>query len=148
MSDPDPFIQSITVEIDAPAAFVWEVLIDVARYPEWNPFTHKAVTDFSIGSPVRLTVPDPKGSDELFEFDEYMRAFEPCRLLAWGIPDYALREQIITPLSPNRCTYHTTDRWFGEGIADYVNHGDYVQRGFDSVALALKARVEALRSAA
>ncbi|WP_380876342.1 hypothetical protein ACFB49_08260 [Sphingomonas sp. DBB INV C78] len=146
MSDMDPFIQSITVEIDAPADFVWDVLTDVPRYPEWNPFTRKVVTDFAIGGAVRLTVPDSNGSDELFEFDEYLRTFEPPKLLAWGIPDYALREQIVTPLGPDRCAYHSTDRWFGDGVADYVNHGDYVQRGFDSVALALKARVEVLRA--
>lgn len=148
MNDFDPFIQSATVEIDAPAEFVWDVLVDVARYPEWNPFTQKIATEFVIDGPVRLTVPDPKGSGQLFEFDEYLRAFEAPRFLSWGIPDYALREQIITPLGPDRCTYHTTDRWFGEGVSDYVNHGDYVQRGFDSVAHALKRRVEALRRGA
>jgi uncharacterized protein YndB with AHSA1/START domain len=32
------FIIERTLEIDAPAAVVWEVLTDFARYPEWNPF--------------------------------------------------------------------------------------------------------------
>ena len=38
-SDPDVPIVRITREFDAPPERVWEILVDLAAYAEWNPFT-------------------------------------------------------------------------------------------------------------
>ena len=49
-------ITSVTVEIDAPAAFVWDVLVDYRRYPEWNPYTVAADSSLELGARIDLTL--------------------------------------------------------------------------------------------
>jgi hypothetical protein len=46
------------VEIDAPLAVVWEVMLDTERYGEWNPFVVRAETPQppAAGSPIVLHV--------------------------------------------------------------------------------------------
>ena len=48
-------VTSVTVQIEAPAAFVWDVLVDYARYPEWNPYTVAVETTLRIGDRIDLT---------------------------------------------------------------------------------------------
>ena len=49
-------ITSVTVEIDAPAGFVWDVLVDYRRYPEWNPYTVAADSSLELGARIDLTL--------------------------------------------------------------------------------------------
>lgn len=44
------------VEIDAPPARVWEVITDLQRYPEWNPFMRECHTTFKPGDPIDMKV--------------------------------------------------------------------------------------------
>ena len=37
MTSTTHLVTSVTVQINAPAAFVWDVLVDYPSYPEWNP---------------------------------------------------------------------------------------------------------------
>lgn len=143
-------VTSVTVEIDAPAAFVWGVLVDYERYPEWNPYTVAATTTLEIGSPIDLTLPPYDGSDEPFRTREFIRVVEPPHHLCYDSGDeiqgvVGVRDQWITDLGPERCSYHTTDAMTGE-YADLAMEltGDWIKAGFDSVAHALKTRAEAL----
>ena len=45
-----------TLQIAAPAALVWEVVTDLARYPEWNPFVVACASDLREGSPIAMRV--------------------------------------------------------------------------------------------
>lgn len=47
------------IAIDAPLERVWAILVDVAAYPEWNPFVPRVETDgdpTSIGTRMRFLV--------------------------------------------------------------------------------------------
>ena len=143
-------VTSVTVEIDAPAAFVWDVLVDYPRYPEWNPYTVAVSTTLELGDPIDLTLPAPDGSDSTFVNREFIRVVDPPRHLRYDtgeeIPGvFGIRDQWITELGPNRCAYHTTDTISGK-YADIVMEktGTWIKAGFDSVAYALKARAEQL----
>lgn len=154
MPEEKNLVRSLTVDIAAPAELVWSVLIDLERYPQWNPFTVKVESCLRLGEPVNLYLPDPARPDELVHVIEQLASFEPPRLLAWEMhasvdnPDAARREQIIDATGPTSCRYHTTDLFLGP-TADQVMalHGPWVKQGFDAVALAVKARAESLFAA-
>lgn len=149
--DPDAIVRSERVEIDAPAAIVWEILVDLPRYGEWNPFCIAAVSTLAMGAPVAMTLKSYIEPDAVFPNCEYVCAFEPGRLLSWELPyneawPYpARRDQVIEPLGENACAYHSTDAFLGpHGIHVMRFAGPWVKRAFDDTAHALKARAEAM----
>ncbi|MDT7788121.1 MAG: hypothetical protein QOF58_6540 [Pseudonocardiales bacterium] len=143
-------IESVTVEIDAPASFVWSVLLDYPNYPQWNPYTLAVSTTLAEDSPIDLTLPKPDGSEGTWVSREYIRVVDPPRLLRYDTGDtfpglLGTRDQLITPLSGDRCSYRTFETFTGKyADAVFAAQGDYVKKGFDSVALALRERVTAL----
>ncbi len=143
-------ITSVTVEIEAPAAFVWDVLVDYPSYPEWNPYTIAVDTTLEIGDRIDLTLPNPDGSDGTMLNREFIRVVDPPHHLRYDTGEeypglIGMRDQYVTELEPGRCTYYTTDTLSGE-LADLVmeTNGDWIKAGFDSVAIALKTRAEQL----
>jgi len=146
-------ITSIRVEINAPASFVWDILIDLPRYPEWNPYTVRIESTLELGAPVHLYLAGGDGNPNYNL--EYLVAFEPGRLLSWEQyptetdANAARRDQIIEVIDDERCTYYTTDQFLGVN-ADKImsDFGDWVKQGFDAIALALKERAESLYKAA
>ena len=145
-------IRSIPVEIEAPAEFVWEVLVDTASYGEWNPFTPQVDTTFEVGAPARLRVRMWPGH---FRITETVCAVEKPRLLAWSRPFgsrrllFALREQHIEALGENRCSYHNIDHLSGL-LAPLVRltHGAYMRCGFTDTGMGLKTFAETKLAAA
>ena len=150
-------IRSIDVDIDAPAETVWEVLIDFANYARWNSFTPRISTllppNDPIGTPHRLFVPSMKGAAEFFT--HYLRVFDRPRHLAWEHPPEPLsmhltrRDQYLETLPRGRCRYWSTDTLFGDTADElYALHGEWVQRGLDTIAVELKAEAERIAYAA
>ncbi|MGN7930676.1 MULTISPECIES: SRPBCC domain-containing protein [unclassified Sphingopyxis] len=149
--DPDAIVRSERVEIDAPAAVVWEILVDLPRYGEWNPFCIAAESTLAMGAPVNMTLKSYTEPDTVFPNCEYVCAFEPGKLLSWELPHAeawpypARRDQVIEALGENACAYHSTDAFLGpNGIHVMRFAGPWVKRAFDDTAYALKARAEAM----
>ena len=149
--DPDAIVSSEKVEINAPAALVWEVLTDLPRYGEWNPFCVACESTLEMGAPVKMTLKDYVTPGNYFDNCEYVCAFEPERLLSWQLPyneawPYpARRDQIIEATGPQSCVYHSTDAFLGDnGIHVMRFAGPWVKRAFDDTAIALKERAERL----
>lgn len=157
MSDslPDTTIRSVTVEIDAPASLVWEVVVDFASYGDWNPFTVRVDTGGEVGDEVVLHLPDPATPGQTFTTIEHLRIKSPPGDNAPGQLQYdtgdsipqmlAIRDQWVTDLGGGRTSYSTTDAFTGE-IAQVVYdlQAEWVKAGFDATALALKDRAEKL----
>ena len=151
--DPDAIVRSETVEIAAPASVVWQVLIDLPRYNEWNPSCIRADSTLEMGAPVNMVLQSYAEPGKLFHVVEYICAFEPERLLSWAAPydeswPYpARRDQVIEQTGATSCRYHSTDAFYGEhGIHVFRFAGPWVKRSFDDSAYALKARAEAIHS--
>jgi hypothetical protein len=149
--DPDAVTVSQTVDIQASARTVWDVLVDLPRYNEWNPFCVRAESTLKIGDPFYMTLVNYAVPGTLVPNMEYICAFEPEKLLSWEMqftkawPYAARRDQIIEATGPHRCRYHSTDAFLGvSGIHVFRFAGPWVKRAFDDSAWALKARAESL----
>ncbi len=136
------------VVINAPAETVWQVLTDLERYPEWNPFTVRAESTLEIGSAVDLYI--PRGQ-KMMKQSFVLEVFNPPREVAWRLPRMlhkavfnAYRTQKVTPLNDERCTYQTSDTFDG-WIAGklYRSQSAWVLKNFTKLADALKERSEA-----
>ncbi|MEY2431028.1 MAG: hypothetical protein QOC92_753 [Acidimicrobiaceae bacterium] len=139
---------SSEIEIDAPKDLVWAILRDFDSYPEWNPFTVEVSTTLELGSPVdmRVKLRPPNVMSQL----EYVTAVVEGERVCWGGnvgPRWFInadRCQVVTDLGDGRTRYSTTDAFRGAGVGlMFLVVGRHVQRGFDDVARALKARAEA-----
>ncbi len=141
------------IDIEAPSDFVFSVLEDFDRYPEWNPFTHKIVLHGrTMGSRVELHV-RMRGFRGVV--NEELRAFEAPRRMAWGVSTPsklargalvdATRYQDVTDLGGGRTRYSSYERFDGAlGGIVVATFGKSVEGGFRAAAEALKARAESL----
>ena len=143
-------VSSDSITIETPARRVWEILMDLERYGEWNPFTTRVDTSLEVGSPVDLYV--TLGPFKLKQ-PEQIQAVDPPSLLAWGMIMGARwllvtrREQRLEALSDTRCCYTTTDGFTGFLTPVVVLlFGGLIRRGFNAMAWALKERAEAERT--
>jgi uncharacterized protein YndB with AHSA1/START domain len=146
-------VTSKAVEIDAPAAVVWQVLTDLPRYREWNPFTVRVETSLQVGDPIDLYIPVPGQDGQEMCVREWIVAVEPGQLLSWEqrttaeSKDCARRDQYIETLGPAKSRYFTTDIFLGlnqDKIMD--TFGPWVQASFDAVADGVKRQAEALHA--
>jgi uncharacterized protein YndB with AHSA1/START domain len=145
-------VSSDTVEIAAPVALVWQILIDFDNYEKWNRFCPQVYNDaLEIGAAVDMRVDLGAG---LTQQVEYITRIEPCRVIAWGMenkpgdPIHAVRTQTLTALGPDRCSYVSVDEFSGEGVAGMMEFmAGPVETGFNLCAYGLKAYAEALHTA-
>lgn len=152
--DPDALTVSDTIEINAPARIVWQILIDMDRYNEWNPFCVRAASTLEMGAAVDMTLANYAAPGTLVPNCEYICAFEPERMISWEMkwseawPYPARRDQVIEPTGTESCRYVSTDAFLGtNGIHVFRFAGPWVKRAFDDSARALKARAEAFFAA-
>lgn len=136
-------------DIAAPPELVWDILMDLEAYPEWNPYTVEMRSTLRVGDPMVMMV---KMSPLLtLEQTEHIRVLEPGHKVCWGIntetPEFNSGErcQWLEPLPDGGTRYVTED--LIEGAANplvTLLFGEAVRTGFESVARALKTRAESL----
>jgi hypothetical protein len=133
--------------INAPAEDIWDVIIDLDSYPEWNPYTVKMTSTLKVGDPMIMKV---KMSEALtIDQTENIRVIEEGHKICWGIDTTSPEFN-----SGERCQWLEalpggSTRWVNEDLIEGSANplvtalfGDAVQVGFDAVAVALKDRVE------
>ncbi|MBC7230249.1 MAG: SRPBCC domain-containing protein [Actinobacteria bacterium] len=69
------------IEIDAAAERVWEVLTDLASYPQWNPMIRRASGELRVGSMLKVCF-EPEGSRG-YNFRSRLTVVDPGRELRW-----------------------------------------------------------------
>jgi hypothetical protein len=76
-------MKEIRTEIDirASANRVWEVLTDLERYSEWNPFITRAGGDLREGGRLRIRI-EPPGKRPM-HFRPIVKRLEKARMLRW-----------------------------------------------------------------
>ena len=136
------------ITIDAPTRVVWEVLVDLDRYAEWNPFVVRSSGTVAVGERLVNRLQPPGGRAMTFRPTvtqvETGRAFEWLgRLGLPGIFDgrhrFELRE---TPSGETVLTH--TEQFAGILVrAMRTSLDDNTKAGFEAMNAALKARAEA-----
>lgn len=136
-----------SVEIDAPPAVVWRVLIDFPSYPRWNPFIRSIEGDVRVGAKLRVTV-QPPGRRPM-TFRPIVRAAEAARELRWlgrvlmpGLFD-GEHAFVIEP-GGDGCRLRHEERFAGILVGAFAGMLEDTAKGFDAMNAALKHRVEAI----
>lgn len=146
-------LQTEPVRIDLSASMVWDVLVDVEKYGEWNPFSPEAQTDFNVGSPIHVLL--DMGSGKMKRLSLTIHAFDPPRLVSWGTVFGAgwifrgVREQHLEPAGEMSCRYRCTERMTGL-LAPMIMtlFGNHMRRSYTEVGRELKRYAEAKHAGA
>ena len=136
------------IEIDAPAERIFDILVDLGAYPEWNPFTPRVESTLRVGDPVHLFV-RLRGA-RLAHRIEYVSRNERPSQLCWGTTIgagfllCAERCQTLERIDAARTRFVNQDvlrGWLAPLVM--LAFGGPMQRGFDAVVRAVKQRAEA-----
>jgi hypothetical protein len=136
------------VDIDAPPERVWAVLLDLPRYPEWNPLTTAVQSELHLGAPVELTVRMSRLGRTVVQRVEVREVTVPHRLrwgMTMGLPWILRAERIqrLEPLASGRTRYVTEDTIAGAlGPVVFGIFGPSLVDGFEAMARALAEEVE------
>ncbi|MDR9458921.1 MAG: SRPBCC domain-containing protein [Dehalococcoidia bacterium] len=139
------------IDIDAPVENVWNIIIDLERYPEWNTFTPRmGAKQIVVGEEFLL---DCQMTEKqlLRDEKEVFLAYEPERFrVCWGtsrtrgrpgIKSY--RWQICEPVNDKRTHFINYEEFHGI-LAPLVNllYGKKLHRAFVGYCQDLKKRAE------
>ena len=135
------------IDVDAPAARVWQVVRDFERYPEWNPFIVRAAGELRVGKRLDVTIVAP--GMKLVSFRPRVLDVEPGHLVRWkgefklpGLFDgrHALT---VDPLDGRRSRFTTHEDVTGILLPFAGRVMAASQQGFELMARAVKERAEA-----
>lgn len=144
------FVLRETLEIEAPVALVWEVITDLPRYPEWNPFVVGVWSSLEVGEPIAMRV----RVLPFFAQPQRETVLEclPQQRLCYGVEGVplnalrSLRYHELRPDGPERthyCSHFELDGWLAPVTRTLL--GRRLERGFDAATQALKERAELLQ---
>jgi len=134
------------IEIQASPEKVWQILADLDKWPEWNPFIHHAIGKAKVGEKVDITV--RSASKEMTLHCTVSKA-EPNRELRWKyhviLPGLFRGEHsfIIEPMGANKVRFIDREVFNGLLVPLQAKDIDTNSRlGFEAMDKALKARAE------
>ncbi len=133
------------IDIAAPPRAVWDVLVDFAAYPDWNPFIRRLQGEARVGARLEVTVQPPGGKPMTFK--PTVLAADPARELRWlgrvllpGLFDgeHGFR---LEPTAGG-CRLHHGETFTGLLVPLFGRMLDGTAQGFGALNQALKERVE------
>jgi hypothetical protein len=142
------FLIEHDLEISAPAEVVWEVISDLPRYGEWNPFCIEVRSTLKPGDTIDMRV--KLGKRAQFQ-REFVTDYDAGRGFAYRMkpaPAGALssrRAHQIRALDAQRCRYQSQFRlqgWLVPLVRGLL--GARLQTGFSGMSHAVKQRAEQL----
>ncbi len=145
-----PFVLRHALEIAAPTSLVWEVITDLPRYPEWNPFVVRAKSSLQVGKPISMRV----RVLPLFAQPQREIILEclPEERLCYGIPGLPLgalrsrRYHEIRPDGTDRTHYGShfeLDGWLAPLTRALL--AGRLEQGFAAMTQAIQQRAEELQ---
>jgi uncharacterized protein YndB with AHSA1/START domain len=145
------FIIEKIVEINAPPAKVWEVITDLKRYPEWNPFLRECSTTFKPGDPINMKVqlfakPQPQ-TEIVKEYVEGKRFAYTMKPVPGGTLS-SFRSHEVEALPNGRTRYRSyfyLKGWLMPVVRGLM--GSRLQKGFAGMTQGIQERAEKLAKA-
>ena len=142
-----PFVIEKSLQIAAPPEVVWEVITDLARYGEWNPFVVACQSTLKPGDPIDLQV---KLMAKPQRQVEWMLENEPQRKLAYRmkpVPAGALSSYRSHELEPaaggtRYRSYFRLQGWLMPLVRGLL--GSKLEAGFAGMTDGIHRRAEAL----
>jgi len=135
------------IEIEASAEHVWQLLTDLASFPQWNPFIRQATGEARVGARLEVFI-QPSGARGMTFKPKVLKA-EPNRELRWRgrliMPGLFDGEHVfnIDALGANRARFTQREVFTGVLVPLFARGLDTdTQRGFEEMNLALKERAE------
>ncbi|MEM9602866.1 MAG: SRPBCC domain-containing protein [Pseudomonadota bacterium] len=130
-------------DVAAPPEVVWQVLMDTAAYPEWNPVFIAVDGDYVEGASVVNTVRDPSVSET--DMRAKVRTVSAAAELrqSGGMPGIITFDHrwLLEPIDGGtRIVQHETDR----GIGLWFWNSDWIEPAYTKTSEALGRRAEAL----
>jgi hypothetical protein len=133
------------IDIDAPAAVVWRVLVDFPSYAEWNPFIRRITGEARVGARLEVTV--HPADRKPMTFRPTVRVAERDRELRWlgrvllpGIFDG--EHAFIIEQEANGCRLRHEETFNGRLVPAFGAMLDDTARSFAELNGALKRRAE------
>jgi hypothetical protein len=134
------------IEIEAPAARVWELLTDFSRMPSWNPFITAISGNLAQGE--KLTVQIALPGKAPMRFNPVILTVRPNLELRWlghlffqGVLD-GEHYFMLEPLNENRTRLRHGEAFSGFLVSMLGGVLQTTRQGFESMNSALKARAE------
>ena len=133
------------IDIAAPPLAVWNVLVDFAAYPDWNPFIRRLQGEATVGARLEVTVQPPGG--KAMTFKPRVLAAQPARELRWlgrvllpGLFDG--EHQFRLEAVGGGCRLHHGETFRGLLVPLFGRMLEGTDEGFTALNQALKERVE------
>lgn len=136
------------IEIHAPAQRIWDILVDLDRYHEWNPFIRRAKGRIAPGATFEVS-PKTKGGKRLV-FVPQVTDYQEMREFTWtgkfyfrwlAMGNHTFR---LTPLDNGAIRVDHDERIYGIGAPlVYLFAKEQIRTGFEAMNHALKQRAEA-----
>lgn len=137
-----------TLEINAPAEVVWEVITDFPRYGEWNPFILKCESTLKPGDPIDLRVklmavaqPQREWINEHTPGKRFGYSMKPMPLGALS----SKRTHEVESVAGGRSLYHShfeLNGWLMPVVRGLL--GARLQKGFAGMTVGIQSRAEQL----
>lgn len=133
------------IRIDAPPEAVWEALVDLEQYSEWNPFVVEAEGSVARGERLRVRLEPPGSRGATFRpvvlTAERGRRFEWLgHLLVSNLFD-GHHQFHIHSLGDDRVRFVQREEFAGVLVPLLLNE-ESIEAGFEAMNRALKERVE------
>ena len=142
-----------TLDVAAPAGIVWQVVADLPRYGEWNPFVVAASSTLVVGDPIDMEV-------RVLPFmtqrqRETISHNDPGRRFCYGLAKnrvgalYSERCHEISETGPGKCRYASRfalQGWLSPVVGLLL--GGSLRRGFGEMSAAVRTRAEELAGTA
>lgn len=141
------------IDIKAPPETVWNVLTDLDRYAEWNPFIIEASGEIAVGNKLQNRLQPPGG--KAMTFKPVVTIVEPTQTFEWlgrlGVPGvFDGRHRFDLEVTPEGATRVGHSEYFNGVLVGFMRKtlDTQTQDGFIAMNSALKTRAETLAGSA